>query len=82
MPTTHGEFGVALASNGKVYSIGGSGTDAALSTVEEYDPATDVWTTKSNLPTARWALGVASGGDGKIYAVGPSASIRNGHGDN
>jgi N-acetylneuraminic acid mutarotase len=44
--------------NGKIYAIGGcrqiSPPFTSLSTVEEYDPATDTWTTKTNMPTARF----------------------------
>jgi hypothetical protein len=40
-----------------------------LSVVEEYDPATDTWTKKSDMPTARFAL-TSSAVNGKIYAIG------------
>jgi N-acetylneuraminic acid mutarotase len=40
-----------------------------LSTVEEYDPETNTWTTKSPMPTARQAFS-ASVVNGKIYAIG------------
>jgi hypothetical protein len=39
--------------NGKIYAIGGS-SGVAISTVEEYDPATDKWTKKADTPTAKW----------------------------
>lgn len=72
MPAPRGDVAVE-AVNGKIYVIGGSkrtGTYwAGLKTVEEYDPATDTWTTKSEMPTARWSLGT-SVIDNKIYAVG------------
>jgi len=56
--------------NGKIYAIGGaSSAEVGISTVEEYDPATDTWRAKSPMPTPRW--GFASGiVDGKIYAIG------------
>ena len=41
-----------------------------LTTVEEYDPATDTWATKAPMPTPRWNLGVATASNGKIYAIG------------
>jgi hypothetical protein len=75
MPTARG-CGVATSVNGKIYAIGG--TNAAgviLSTVEEYDPATDTWTTKANMPTARFALGVVTANNGKIYAIGGVNSL-------
>jgi hypothetical protein len=59
--------------NGKIYAIGGwtghwvNGRYA--STVEEYDPKTDKWTSKAKIPTVRDTLtsGVV---DGIIYAIG------------
>jgi N-acetylneuraminic acid mutarotase len=73
MPTARLEFGISAASNGKIYAIGG--TDAAFhranfATVEEYDPDTDKWTTKTPMPTGRASLGVAAATNGKVYAVG------------
>ncbi|MBU1662113.1 MAG: hypothetical protein KKD28_11655, partial [Chloroflexi bacterium] len=62
-------LGVAAASNGKIYAIGGHNGNI-LSTVEEYDPATDTWTTRASMPTARYLLGVAAASNGKIYAIG------------
>jgi N-acetylneuraminic acid mutarotase len=59
--------------NGKIYVIGGNPRGAAalhgMSTVEEYDPATDTWTTKAAMPTARHGLST-SVVNGKIYASG------------
>ena len=56
--------------DGKIYAIGG-GNDAfeIVATVEEYDPATDIWTEKTAMPTARWGLTTAEV-NGKIYAIG------------
>jgi len=60
--------------NGKIYVIGGSTSepgDKVLSTVEEYDPVTDMWTTKADMPTARgWASPSSAVVDGKIYVIG------------
>jgi len=53
------------ASNGKLYAIAGS----SLPYVEEYDPATNTWTTKANLPNSRDAFGITEV-DGKIYVIG------------
>ncbi|MEJ9161285.1 Kelch repeat-containing protein, partial [Paenibacillus graminis] len=59
MTTARAAFGTAVV-NGKIYTIGGYSGDAVnlsggshLSTVEEYDPINDVWTTKAPLPVAR-----------------------------
>ena len=77
MPTARQAVSTSVV-NGKIYAIGGgtsSNTGAeTFSTVEEYDPATDTWTTKSEMPTARgWhSAGVV---DGKIYVIGGSPSL-------
>jgi N-acetylneuraminic acid mutarotase len=57
--------------NGKIYTIGGGERSGPFSVVEEYDPATDTWTKKADMPTARAFLstGVVNG---KIYAIGGS----------
>ncbi len=70
MPTLRGTH-TAGAVNGKIYVIGGHNysTRKTLSTVEEYDPATETWTKKAEMPTVRWGHygGVVNG---KIYAIG------------
>jgi len=61
------------AVNGKIYAIGGVATlnpaGPVLDTVEEYDPVTNTWSPKADMPTASHALatGVVNG---KIYAIG------------
>ena len=68
------------AVDGKIYVIGGTtarsdfgnlGTKGGmtLSIVEEYDPATDTWTEKADMPTARSELSTCVV-NGKIYAIG------------
>jgi N-acetylneuraminic acid mutarotase len=61
----------ACAVNGKIYVIGGASNHGGvpLATVEEYDPSSDTWTTKSVMQTARYgcAFGVI---DNKIYVAG------------
>ena len=44
--------------NGLIYTFGGSTYSpwAALSTVYAYNPQTDTWTKKRNMPTPRFAL--------------------------
>ena len=71
MPTARDGLGMAAASNGKLYAIGGYNGNP-LPTVEEYDPATNTWTTRAPMPTARSDLGVAAAGNGKLYAIGGS----------
>ena len=72
MPTSRAGFDTA-AVNGKIYAIGGVtgvwGKGTVLSTVEEYDPATDTWKEKVDMPFAKRGL-AASELNGKIYVVG------------
>ncbi len=66
------------AVDGKIYVIGGLATDTsynnsgAIPAVEEYDPATDTWTRKADMPVARGYLDGSSLPvvDGKIYVMG------------
>lgn len=69
--------------NGKIYAIGGEkihkrrigpgwGYDITeLATVEMYDPVTDTWTQKADMPTLRGAGTCVV--DGKIYVIGGTA---------
>jgi len=61
------------AVNGRIYAIGGTPGSGewyqGLSTVEEYDPATDTWTTKADMPTARTYISTCEV-NGRIYAIG------------
>jgi N-acetylneuraminic acid mutarotase len=72
----------AAARNGRLYSVGGLGDNMfQISTVQEYDPASDSWTARAPMldPTdlyMRSGLGLASAGNGKLYAVGGSALKR------
>jgi len=83
MPTSRGSLSTSVV-NGKIYAIGGGGGDGAgdrtdLPTVEEYDPATDTWTSKADMPTGRGILST-SVVDGKIYAIGGVAGWMGGPG--
>jgi len=73
MPTPRWGLSTSVV-NGKIYAIGGARgfPIPGLRTVEEYDPATDTWTTKSPMPSTRWALST-SVVNGKIYAIGGEA---------
>lgn len=55
--------------DGKIYAIGGARYSSPLDKVEVYDPATDAWTAKSDMPTARQGLSTSMV-NGKIYAIG------------
>jgi hypothetical protein len=66
---------IAGALNGKIYVIGGleqpipGGGWSVVNKMEEYDPTTNTWTTKTPMPTARSGLGVGVLNE-KIYAIG------------
>ena len=77
MPTARSDFSTCVV-DGKIFVIGGSLQlewdeygDQSLSTVEMYDPETDTWEGKANMPTVRSNVSV-SVVDGKIYAIGGS----------
>jgi N-acetylneuraminic acid mutarotase len=76
MHEARGSLGVAVV-NGKIYAIGGSvktqtgpfGYIGQVGTNEEYDPATDTWVFKAQMPTARSGFAIAAY-QGKIYCIG------------
>jgi N-acetylneuraminic acid mutarotase len=72
MPTPRTRSAASVV-EGKIYVIGGAGGGGDLypemSTVEAYDPATDTWTRKADMPSARELLSTSVVG-GKIYAIG------------
>jgi N-acetylneuraminic acid mutarotase len=74
MPTGRRDLAVSVV-NGKIYAIGGIGYDQnnilIYNAVEEYDPDTDTWATKTAMPTGREYLS-ASSVNNKIYALGGS----------
>jgi N-acetylneuraminic acid mutarotase len=72
MPTPTCLAGACVV-NGKIYVMGGVPRglieNSAISMVQEYDPATDTWTPKANMPTARSGLSLSEVG-GRVYAIG------------
>jgi hypothetical protein len=75
MPTAREELSTT-AVDGIIYAIGGNGaysgmdiTNALHSTVEAYDPATDTWIEKPDMPTPRAGLSASTVGK-MIYAIG------------
>ena len=70
MPTAR--YGMAAAVADTIYVIGGAAGGSILRTVEQYDPATDTWITKSPIPTGR-IYPVAAVVSDKVYAIGGSS---------
>lgn len=72
MPTARSSIAAGTVKE-KIYVVGGSSTvgeeSVTLSLVEEYDPATDTWARKADMPTPRKGLAVTVA-DGKLYAFG------------
>ncbi|MBM3212557.1 hypothetical protein FJZ33_10065 [Candidatus Poribacteria bacterium] len=72
----HGKVGFRTSVvDGKIYAIGGLSKDFDfLSTVEVYDPKTDKWTRKADMPTPRRIDNSVSAVNGKIYAIGGASN--------
>lgn len=81
MPTARGGLGVAVV-DGKIYAIGGSTeggyqgvvTGGVVGTNEEYDPTTDMWTSRKPMPTPRYYFAIAVC-QNKIYCIGGSGGL-------
>ena len=59
---------MAAATNLKLYAFGAGGTTL------EYDPATDIWTSKAAMNPERLLFGVAASPNGKVYVAGGSVN--------
>ncbi len=74
MPTPRNIVKAVLANNGKIYVIGGADNTNScchnLSTVEAYDPTSDVWEQSSNILYQLAGPAVELGSNGKIYTIG------------
>ncbi|CAN5851074.1 hypothetical protein BH11MYX4_BH11MYX4_26720 [soil metagenome] len=73
MPTARYNLAGAVATDGRIFAMGGlAGGPASsrLATVEAYTPSTNTWAPAASLPTARTGLAAATGMDGRIYAIG------------
>jgi N-acetylneuraminic acid mutarotase len=73
MPSNKGYIALA-ESNGSIYSFGGydraiSLQHPELNYVEEYDPATDTWTTKNPLAVKQYGMSATTVND-QIYVIG------------
>ena len=80
MPTARQGLSASVV-NGKIYAIGGSVSSSAsyssveiLSSIEEYDPKSDTWAKKKDLPVPR-SFHSACVIDNRIYIIGGSSSF-------
>ena len=77
MPTARSQLTTPVVS-GKIYAIGGlagfDGVDKGdcFSAVEEYDPATDTWAKRADMPNLRYLLSSAVVND-RVYVMGGSS---------
>lgn len=69
---------MAATSRGKVYVIGGYGGVGYLQAVEEYDPRTDTWVEKADLPVPGLVPLASFGALSEILAVFATADIEAG----
>lgn len=79
LPIARAHLAVVTGPDGLIYAIGGStrefnGPDP-VATVDAYNPRTNKWTSRADMPTFRSQLGAAVGSDGRIYAVGGSDGV-------
>ena len=73
MPTARHSLAASVV-NDRIYTFGGGEPGAPLGTVEVYDPATDAWTVKADMP--RHGLAFDSRAlAGSIYGVGVGDAI-------
>jgi subtilisin family serine protease/N-acetylneuraminic acid mutarotase len=81
MPTSRVYPAVVATADGKILVIGGeiyADTTYWLCTVEQYDPVTDVWTTKTPMPTCRGQLAAVTLDNGHVLAIGGLKSMFDG----
>lgn len=73
MTTTAKAHHISLVLNGKIYIFGGrdnaSGPYGATNKTEMYDPETNTWVLKVDMPTARYSHTVSLV-EGKVYVIG------------
>jgi len=84
MPSAREDFGSAVV-DGKIYTFGGLNTQLAdynyeLNVTEIYDPATDTWTTGSDMPEPKWSGDFCESYNKIIYCIGSTDYYSDGPG--
>ena len=70
MSTARGQAAIVTGDDGLIYAMGGWAGGAEFSTVEAYNPLTDMWTAKAPMSQAVRGAAFAKGLDGIIYLIG------------
>lgn len=70
MLTATRDSAAVLASNGRIYVLGGSSGSASLATVQSYDLLTNSWATETNLPSPVSSAAAVSDSLGRIEVIG------------
>lgn len=70
MPVATRDSAAVLASNGRIYVLGGSSAAGAIATVQSYDPAANTWTSETDLPAARTSAAAVGDALGRIEVIG------------
>jgi hypothetical protein len=70
MQTARDLFGFATDENHDLYAVGGKGNNGTLSSVEQYNPATETWSYLASLPVALSGLSAVADGAGHVFAIG------------
>ncbi|SRR5579883_424665 len=75
-PSPRADLAAVVGAGGRIYAMGGVSyadggyENAAVSTVEVYDPATGTWQARTNLPNATRYLAAIGTPRGLIVAIG------------
>lgn len=74
IPTGRTLPGAALASDGRIYVVGGAVNGGYSTAIEAYDPGADTWTSGlAPMPTPRYEVAAVAAGQGaqeRVYALG------------
>lgn len=74
MPTKRAFLAAAVASDGRIFALGGQTSPAGGPSADVYTPSSNSWTTIPNMPTPRQALAAATTSDGIIALGGLTAA--------
>ena len=76
MPTGRNGLQAVMAGNGKIYAIGGTSAEGPYSQiVEEYDPSSNNWTTRTSAPTPLFNPSSVATCGGNILTIGVDSAV-------